>query len=142
MVPLKLEHLPFDPAPRPAPIAEPMRPLLNHLRVTALSCRTAARSDLFQACAVLSTDRTVARSAFAETLVRGLAQALGQRPVLYRPGAREVSFDEAWLARLAHSAQSGDEDSFQFLIRARVPHAARRNLAFLVRAVAAEFQPV
>ena len=115
---------------------------LNHLRVIALNCRSKARADLFQACAVLSQDRHTARDTHGEVLMRCLSQALERRPVLFRPGAAELSFDEAWIARLVEAARDGDDDSFLFLICARVPIVARRNLAFLLRGVAEAFPKV
>lgn len=137
-----------DPAPtRPAaPAAAPQlsdwaTDLLNHLRMVALGCRAAPHADLFHACAVLSLDRSAARSAHAEVLMRCLAQALGQRPKLYRPGVTEVSFDEAWLARAAEAALN-DPQSFEFLIRSRLPRQSQRNLAFLIRAVAEAFRRI
>ncbi len=137
VVPLKID-LPLTKAPVAPRIDPRARPLLNHLRVVALKCRAAARTDLFEACAMLSADKTVARTAHAETLLKCLAQATGKRPVMYRPGSEEVSFDEAWLARLVTASATGDADSFSFLIHSRVPHWARRNLAFLIHMVAAE----
>ena len=112
---------------------------LNYVRLVALECRSAARVDLFQACAVLTQDKTVAHRAYAETLVKCLSQALGTKPVFYAPGVSEISFDEAWLVRLIQSSASGDLDSFVFLIRSRVPHIAQRNLAFLVHAMSDSF---
>ena len=112
---------------------------LNHLRLVALECRSAARADLYQACAVLTHDKTVAQRAYAETLVKCLCQALGKKPVFYAPGVREVSFDEAWLMRLIQSSAGADFNSFEFLIRSRVPHIAQRNLAFLIHSMSESF---
>ena len=67
--------------------------------------------------------------------MRCLAQALGRRPVLYRQGELEMSFDEKWLIALVHSLTSGDEASATFLLHSRVPKHARRNLVFLLRRV-------
>lgn len=142
MVPL---HLPTSTTPEVegAPGGSPvhMRNLLNHLRTVALACRAAARTDLFEACATLSTDRKVAKSAYAEVLMKCLSQALGATPIMFRPGVTEISFDEAWLLRLVETAQTGDEDSFSFLLRSRVPGHARRNVAGLINAVASQFHP-
>ena len=112
---------------------------VNYLRLVALDCRSAARTDFYQACAVLAQDKTAARRAYAETLVKCLPQALGARPVFYAPGEGEYSFDEAWLMRLIQSATGQDLDSFAFLIKSRVPPVAQRNLAFLVHAMADSF---
>lgn len=115
------------------------RDLLNHLRLMSLQCRTAARTDLFKACAVLSCAPGVARNAHAEVLMKCLSQTLGKVPVLYRPGVDEVSFDEAWLLRAATSAARGDWDSFRFLLTSRVPRHAQRQLGFLIIRVSERF---
>jgi len=112
--------------------------LLNELRMVALKCRVAARLDLFEACAMLSNDKTKARTAYAETLMKCLEQATGKRPLFYRPGCEDISFDEAWLTRLIVASIDDDQDSFDFLLRSRVPHWARRNFAFLIHSIAAE----
>lgn len=113
--------------------------VLNELRQVALTCRTAARTDLFDACAVLSQTPNVARAAYAEVLMKSLAQALGTAPVVHRPQVAEVSFDEAWLLRTIAAAQADDRSSFLFLIHSRVPHAARRNLGFLMLSLSERF---
>lgn len=115
------------------------RELLNHLRMIALSCRASARADLFEACAVLSSSKTVAKNAYAETLMKCLGQSLKQSPMLYRPGVEEVSFDEAWLIRAVEAAGREDWNSFEFLIRSRVPFAARRNLGSLIVSISEHF---
>ncbi|MEP2641053.1 hypothetical protein [Roseobacter sp.] len=116
--------------------------LLNELRQVALACRSAARTDLFEACAVLSQTPNVARAAYAEALMKSLEQALGTAPVVYRPGVQEVSFDEAWLLRAITTARADDRSSFLFLLRARVPHASRRNLGFLILSVSERFSKI
>ncbi|WP_208353858.1 hypothetical protein [Pseudaestuariivita rosea] len=113
--------------------------ILNHLRFVAAKCRVAARTDLFQACAMLSVDKQTARDTHAHVLMRCLAQAIGKRPVLHAPGTAEVSFDESWLMRLIETAAGQDDDSFQFLLRSRVPAHARRNVAGLVRSISEQF---
>ena len=115
---------------------------LNYVRLVALGCRSAARTDLFQACAVLSHNKTVAQSAYAETLVKCLSQALGTKPVFFAPGVQEISFDEAWLMRLIQSSHRKDHHSFRFLIRSRVPHIAQRNLAFLIHSMSDSFNKI
>lgn len=110
--------------------------LLDHLRQVTLRCRSAARADLFEACALLALHRDAARAAYVEALVRCLPQALGNRPVVLRPGETARSFDESWLMRLVATSRNGDGDSFDFLIRARVVPHARRNLSFLIHRIA------
>lgn len=137
----------FAPAPTkphaPAPSFHPDTiSTLNQLRLIAMRCRCAARTDLFHACALLSLDRNTAQGAHAEILMRCLEQALDKRPLFHRPGSQEISFDEAWLARMIQAIRTGDEDSFRFLLYARVPRLNRRNLAFLLRGVTDAFSQV
>lgn len=112
------------------------RALLNHLRLIALKCRSAAREDLFEACRLLSSEETNSLDAHATALVKCLEEALGKRPKLLRPGLEKLTFDEAWLMRLLNSARIKDDPSFLFLLTSRVSAAQRHNLAFLLRAVA------
>jgi len=114
-------------------------PLVNYIRVIALKCRSAPSTDMFEACSILSTDKTIARTAHGETLVRCFREATGKTPRLHRPGTEELTFDEAWIARLALAAARDEDHSFQFLVRSRVPKASQRNFAFLVRSIADQF---
>lgn len=109
--------------------------LLEHLRDVARTNRCKGYIDLFGACASLSGNRDVALHAASEVLMRCLSQALGRRPVLYRVGESETSFDEKWLISLARSLKAGDESSAAFLLHSRVPKHACRNLVFLLRNV-------
>lgn len=109
--------------------------LLAHLRHVARVSRCKTYVDLFGACAALSGNRHVAAQAASEVLMRCLQQALGRRPVLYREGERETSFDEDWLLALARSLKAHDTASATFLLHSRVPKHARRNLVFLLRTV-------
>lgn len=143
-----IDARPVDPCVKPRPCVEQPRPedwsvaLLNIVRLKALRCRSAARTDLFRACAVLSLCKETAWDAYAEALVRCLAEATGKRLILHRPGAQEHSFDEAWLLRLIMCAREGDEDSFGFLVRSRVRASAQRNFSFLIRALVARADTV
>ncbi|WP_217359449.1 hypothetical protein [Ruegeria arenilitoris] len=116
--------------------------IINHLRMVALQCRSASRVDLDQACALLLADPADAHMRHAEILMRGLRQALSKRPVFFRPGTTELSFDEAWLGRLIEAVERKDDDSFRFLIRSRVPRWTQQNLAFLVRSVSEQFRQI
>jgi len=110
-------------------------PLLDHLRSVARATRCKSSVDIFGACAALSSNRQAEGQAASEVLMRCLAQALGRRPILYRDGEAEISFDEAWLLTLARSLRQGDTSSTTFLLRSRVPQHARRHLAFLLQMV-------
>jgi len=117
-------------------------PLLDHLRHVARDARCKSYIDLFGACAALSVNGHVARQAASEVLVRCLSQALGRRPVLFREGERETSFDEKWLLALVRSLKDDDTPSATFLLHSRVPKHAHRNLVFLLRNVADKFDQV
>ncbi len=125
----------FEDAPACA-ATTPGHALIDHLRDAARTSRCKEYIDLFGACASLSGNRDVARQAASEVLVRCLSQALGRRPVLYRVGEADTSFDEKWLIALARSLKTGDEASATFLLHSRVATHARRNLVFLLRGVA------
>ncbi|WP_299082391.1 hypothetical protein [uncultured Ruegeria sp.] len=113
--------------------------IINHLRLVALECRSASRVDLDHACALLLADPADAQMRHAETLMRGFRQAVCKRPVFYRPGTADLSFDEAWLGRLFEAIEQEDKDSFRFLIQSRVPRWTQRNLAFLIRSISEQF---
>ncbi|MEM6637110.1 MAG: hypothetical protein AAF667_14610 [Pseudomonadota bacterium] len=127
-----------DHALQPA-FAPDAREFLNYLRITALNCRSAARADLFRACAMLETDTGVAKSAHAELLMRCLPQVIGKMPKILRPGEQEISFDEAWLLRLFEACRNDDGASFAFLIRTRVVRHAQRKIGFLMRSSTEQF---
>ncbi|APE43034.1 hypothetical protein BOO69_06085 [Sulfitobacter alexandrii] len=118
-----------DPEGPPAPT-----PLLTHLRRVSRDSRCKSFIDLFGACAALSGNREVAAQAASEILIRGLHQALGRRPVFFREGERDTSFDENWLMALARALDTDDTASATFLLHSRVPRHARRNLIFLLGA--------
>ncbi|MEM1073736.1 MAG: hypothetical protein AAF665_09540 [Pseudomonadota bacterium] len=113
--------------------------IINHLRLVALRCRSAARVDMDQACALLMANPADSQMRHAETLMRGFRQAVGRRPVFHRPGTSDLSFDEAWLGRLFEAVERSDDDSFRFLIKSRVPRWTQRNLAYLVRSISDQF---
>lgn len=117
-----------------------LRAVLNELRQSALRCRSSARSDLFEACAVLLVARRQNRNAAIDTLMRCLAQALGRAPVLFRPGEQEMSFDEAWLLRAISAAGRGEEDNLRFLIHSRISPTYRRNTGFLIGVISGKSQ--
>lgn len=133
------EHASPAPAPR---VAERSICIINQLRMVSLRCRSCARIDLEQACALLLADPADAKMRHAEILMRGFYQAVSKRPVFFRPGTTELSFDEAWLGSLLDAMDRGDNDSFQFLIQSRVPRWTQRNLAYLIRSISDQFRTV
>lgn len=116
-------------APRLSP-AETAR--LDGLRRLFRVSRARQKLDLFEACAILAAAPGRATTALAEALLRSLETSLGRAPVLYRPGEAMLSFDERWLLGLLAAARRGDEASMHFMLRARLPHHARRQTGWLI----------
>ncbi|MDR6309969.1 hypothetical protein [Pacificitalea manganoxidans] len=124
-------------APRPSiALAPGAAARLNEIRSAAMRARSGGRADMFEACAMLSRDRSRSLRAVSDGIARCLPQALGSTPVLYRAGCADLSFDEAWLLRLAAAAEREDADSFSFLLRSRVVPMHRRNMGFLAAELA------
>lgn len=117
-------------------ISAPLTELLNALRLHAMSCRSSARLDLFQACKMLAPDPSVAGDAYSVALVRTLPHALDRAVHLRRPGA-EPNFDELWLMRVIERAKIRDDDSLSFLIFSRVPDGRRHAFLHLINGLAA-----
>lgn len=116
--------------------------MLNAVRVIALACRASSQADLFQACALLSNKEDTARNAHATALVKCFREATNRKPVFFRPGSAEISFDESWLMRAVSAAKGGDSHSFEFLIRSRVATIHQRNIAFLIKGISEQFSQV
>lgn len=142
MTPLPLLEQIEAPQPRVTQFHHEWCHVLNGLRMIALDCRVAAQTDLFEACALLSNKQEVAQDAHARALLKCLRQAIRNKPVFFRPGSQEVSFDEAWLMRALMAAKSGDSDSFMFLLRSRVPKQNQRHVAFLIKGISERFYQV
>ena len=118
---LKAIHCDHATKPAPAvdcPAAE--RAALDFLRAIYQSCRAKPRHDLFAACDLLSFDRHIATSTYAEAILRTLRQTLGRRPNLLRPGDETVTFDESWLLALLRSCGRARKDDIAFLMASRV----------------------
>ncbi|WP_298916948.1 hypothetical protein [uncultured Roseobacter sp.] len=123
-----------------APAIDPgLRELVTHLRLVALECRTAARADLFEACALLNLDGETAKRTFAETLVKCLATAVSKQVIWYRPGVAELSFDEAWILRCVQAVRQDDQSSLRFLLGSRVAPPDRRYIGFLIAHISEQF---
>ena len=143
MLSLPLLHQDYaTPAPAQGAIPDEWWGCLNTLRILALECRSAARTDLFKACALLSNKQDTARDAHARALMKCLDQAVAKRSVFYRPGVAELSFDEAWLMRAIIAANDADGDSLCFLIRSRVPVQYQRTISFLIVGISEQFSQV
>lgn len=117
-------------------LPDAMRGLLNRVRFQATTCRASARVDLWRACDLIGPDsaQTTRR---LDVLLQVLDEALGKRPVFYCPGAADLSFDERWLIGAIDARMRDDDDSFAFLMHARVAKPERRLFAMLVTAIAA-----
>lgn len=110
---------------------------LSTLRFIGARCRGMARGDLFKACAMLSDDRTRAVEAVGTALLRGLNGEHGMPKLrLYQLNSTDISFDESWLLSAISAARRGDETSLTFLLARRIPAHARRQIGFLVVALA------
>jgi len=121
------------PAVRPLPENTRHLTVLNEVRMAALHCRSARRSDLFEACALLSNMPQCNRAAFATALIKGLHDALPNPPVFLRPGVAERSFDEAWLVAVLSAYEDENWDSLVFLLRSRLKKHHQRVLGFLMQ---------
>ncbi len=124
------------------PVQDGLDGFLNHVRFVALGCRAKGRTDIFKACALLSMDKSQSIRAHAEALVQCLNEALAKRPVLFRPGTEELSFDEAWLVQLAAALRRDDEDSVRFLLQSRVVPEHHRHIRFLLTRISRQFSQI
>lgn len=116
-----------------------LRDALNHLRMSALDCRVAARTDLFEACALLSLDGEDAKRTFAVTFVKCFPNAANTQIRWYRPGVAEFSFDEAWVLRCLTSIANDDESSLRFLLRSKIATNDRRYIGYLLGQISEQF---
>ena len=140
MVSLAQLHPEYEPVPsHQKQVSDEARRMLNHLRMVGMKCRAAAHTDMFEACALLATDKSKARIAHADVLMRCLREAIGKHPTVFSPGTTSLSFDEAWLVELIEAAGRNDQPSFTFLLHSRVQPHARRSMTFLASRIAAQF---
>ncbi|MGB3245758.1 MAG: hypothetical protein WBB25_14585 [Sulfitobacter sp.] len=128
----------IDPAPAQQ-ITAKQREVLNHFRLAAMACRVSARTDLFEACALLSLDGEDARRTFVDTFIKCLSGAVQRKTTWFVPGAVEVSFDEAWVMRCLSSIWNNDTSSLDFLLKSRVGVADRRYIGFLLGRISEQF---
>ncbi|MFK7879439.1 hypothetical protein [Roseobacter sp.] len=115
------------------------RKILTHLRLAALACRAAARTDIFEACALLSLDGENAKQSYTDTLVKCLGGALNTPIIWLRPGVEELSFDEAWLMRCFEKLASKENPNLNFLLCSRVAPSQRRYIRFLIARISDRF---
>jgi len=115
------------------------RDLLNHLRLSAMGCRVAARTDLFEACALLSLEGEDAKRTFVATFVKCLPDAVHKQIKWFQPGADELSFDEAWVMRCIDSIEADDTASLTFLLRSRIAPSDRRYIGYLLGRISEQF---
>ncbi|APG48937.1 hypothetical protein [Phaeobacter porticola] len=114
--------------------------ILNVLRLAALDCRVASRTDLFEACALLFVDGEDAKRTYVDTLVKCLPEALTRRIKWFRPGTVEISFDEAWVLRCLCRIADEDLDSLKFLLASRIEPSKRRYIGFLLGRISETIQ--
>lgn len=125
--------------PETAPTDSSDTAFLNHIRFTALGCRAKAKADLFEACALLTVNKTQSFKAHAEALMSCLDDALAKRSTFFRPGTQERSFDESWLLQLAAAISRADEASIAFLLNSRIDRRHHRHIRFLVGRISEQF---
>jgi len=123
---------PSGPRPPAQQITATDRALLNQLRMAAMGCRAAARTDLFEACALLALDGEDAKRTFIDTFVKCLPDATRAPIKWFAPGTVEMSFDEAWVMRCVSRIVADDQDSLSFLLKSRIAPAERRYIGFLL----------
>ncbi|MFS4583411.1 hypothetical protein [Phaeobacter sp. C3_T13_0] len=116
--------------------------ILNTLRLAAMGCRVAARTDLFEACALLFVDGEDAKRTYVDTFVKCLPEALMRRIKWLRPGTTEVSFDEAWVLRCLSRISADDHDSLGFLLRSQIEPGQRRYIGFLLGHISEQFPKI
>ena len=112
------------------PAAE--RATLDFLRTSYQTGRTKPRHDIFAACDLLTCDRHVATTTYADAILRTLPQTLGRRPLILRPGDVVVTFDESWLLALLHACGNENRDNITFLANSRVKPRYRPTLLYLI----------
>lgn len=117
-------------ADAPAPDAT-----LVMLRILMRQCRAKARMEVFTACALLQQSPSHLAQAYADALLRTLAQALPDGFVVLAPKSVERSFDEDWLMALMDAIAREDHTSATFLLRARLPQPYRRSVGWLAAQV-------
>ncbi|WP_260085062.1 hypothetical protein [Phaeobacter inhibens] len=146
MMPVQTLPLPQAQAPddlRQTPVFnEHEYSILNTLRLAAMGCRAAARTDLFEACALLCVDGEDARRTYIDTFVKCLPEALPRRIKWFRPGTTEISFDEAWVLRCLSRVAAQDYDSLGFLLRSQIDPARRRYIGFLLGRISEQFPKI
>ncbi|MFT6091670.1 hypothetical protein [Sulfitobacter sp.] len=127
---------------RPAPtfqMTTGQRAVLNNLRLAAMGCRVAARTDLFEACALLTLDGEDAKRTFVETFIKCLPGATQKQITWFAPGATELSFDESWVMRCLFCIWDGNASNLSFLLKSRIADADRRYIGYLLGRISEQF---
>jgi len=137
-----MEHGAFE---RPAPTFQmtlAQRAVLNHLRLAAMACRAAARTDLYEACALLTLDGEDAKRTFVETFLKCLPGATRKPITWFAPGAAELSFDESWVMRCLFCIWDDETSNLSFLLKSRITPADRRYIGFLLGRISDQFSQI
>ncbi|MEM7237473.1 MAG: hypothetical protein AAF501_06580 [Pseudomonadota bacterium] len=112
------------------------RPRLEVIRFAALECRIARKATPETLCGLIGQSAVEPGESFLRALLRLLPVALDRPMVFRRPGAKEPTFDEAWLMRLLTSIERRDTDSLIFALSSRVPRHFHGQVKFLAAKVA------
>ncbi len=132
----------LNPVAIPEHAPEMPDPGLALIRVLMRTCRAKARVDVFQTCALLMHAPQEGAQEYADALLRVLAQALPQGPIIHAVNAPERSFDESWLLALFAAITRADHGSVAFLLRARLPLHLRRPVGWLAAELVARMRPL
>ncbi|SFT11616.1 hypothetical protein SAMN04488040_3243 [Sulfitobacter marinus] len=130
---------------RPAPtfdMTSGQRAILNQLRLSAMTCRAAARTDLFEACALLTMDGEDAKRTFVETFIKCLPAAAQKQITWFAPGTAELSFDESWVMRCLFCIWDNETSNLSFLLKSRITPADRRYIGFLLGRISDQFSQI
>jgi len=125
----------------PIPARAISEPPLALLRMLMRTCRAKARVDAFQTCALLMHAPQEGAQEYADALLRVLAAALPNGPIIHAINARERSFDESWLLAVFAAIARKDNGSVTFLLRTRLPLHLRRPVGWLAAELVARMAP-
>ena len=132
---LQLEYKPCN-----IGISDRAKRIINRLRFFVVECRAAARLDIFEVCRIFDPEKPLIENEQFSIFVRTLGQAMDKSPIWLRPGCKDFSFDEKWLAAIFDAHFVKDLDSYDFLCRCRIEPYKRaifnlmiNNLAQFVR---------
>ena len=138
-MPTPLPHDPSTERPRRTGRTgpQPVSVWLDELRRLGLLTRGQPRCDIDCLCSRLHAEPGQPVETCALAFLRAISAAIGRPVVMHRPGARQTSFDEAWILRILSALKAEDWDSLAFNLGARLPRGSRSRIRFLAGSLAA-----